>query len=235
MTAPDEAVTTSAPPAPPRRHVVGRRKLSLLPALLTVLLLATLLWFRQADLDTVSQDALANGQVSEALWQHIRLTAISTSLTLLIALPLGVLLIRGPFRRTGPVAKALACAVRVTPAIGLLALPAIWLGTGSTAALIGITACAVPPVLSHTVAGLKANDVTGHLLTGVRTALVLSVGTATLAAFVGGGGLGVLIATGITTQRVPVLLLGSILTVALALLLDWLASLAELLVRPRGL
>ena len=43
------------------------------------------------------------------------------------------------------------------------------------------------------------------------------------------------ITTGITNQRMPVLVLGSILTVALALLVDWLASLAELLLRPRGL
>jgi osmoprotectant transport system permease protein len=72
-------------------------------------------------------------------------------------------------------------------------------------------------------------------LAGVRTALVLNVGTATLATFGGGGGLGVLITTGISTHRMPVLMLGSILTVVLALLLDWLASLAELLLRPRGL
>ena len=44
-----------------------------------------------------------------------------------------------------------------------------------------------------------------------------------------------LITTGITSQRMPVLVLGSVLTVSLALLVDWLASLAELLLRPRGL
>jgi osmoprotectant transport system permease protein len=73
------------------------------------------------------------------------------------------------------------------------------------------------------------------ILAGVRTALVLNVGTATLATFVGGGGLGDLITTGIQTQRMPVLVLGSVLTVALALLVDWLASLAELVLTPRGL
>jgi len=149
---------------------------------------------------------------------------------------------------------------QATPAIGLLALLVIWLGTGEKAALIGIIIYAVLPVLSNTIAGLKANDPTlleaargigmsplgvlakvelplavPLILAGVRTALVLNVGTATLATFGGGGGLGVLITTGITTQRMPVLVLGSILTVSLALLVDWLASLAELLLRPRGL
>jgi osmoprotectant transport system permease protein len=112
----------------------------------------------------------------------------------------------------------------------------MWLGTGTKAALVGITACAVLPVLSHTVAGLRANDspVAPGILAGVRTALVLNVGTATLAAFGGGGGLGVLIATGITARRMPVLILGSVLTMTLALLVDWLASVAELLSGPQG-
>ncbi|MDR3031817.1 MAG: ABC transporter permease subunit, partial [Kitasatospora sp.] len=73
------------------------------------------------------------------------------------------------------------------------------------------------------------------ILAGVRTALVLNVGTATLAFFGGGGGLGDLITSGITNQRMPVLILGSILTVALALFVDWLAAMAEVLLRPRGL
>ncbi|WP_306459741.1 ABC transporter permease [Streptomyces sp. Ag109_G2-15] len=74
------------------------------------------------------------------------------------------------------------------------------------------------------------------ILAGVRTALVLDVGTATLAAFGGGGGLNVLITTGLTHRQTPVLVLGSVLTVALALLVDWLASPAEAsLLRPRGL
>ncbi|MBD0420810.1 ABC transporter permease [Streptomyces sp. TRM S81-3] len=249
---------------PPSAAAPGRRvtwqKLTIMPALITALLLATWLWFRQADLDALSENALSGGQVTKALWQHVQLTVISTFFVLVIAIPLGVLLTRGAFRKATPVAMALANIGQATPAIGLLALLVIWLGIGRRAALIGIIAYAVLPVLSNTIAGLKANDPTlleaargigmsplgvltrvelplavPLILAGVRTALVLNVGTATLATFGGGGGLGVLITTGITSQRMPVLLLGSILTVALALLVDWLASLAEVLLRPRGL
>jgi osmoprotectant transport system permease protein len=247
------------PPGPPPRHV-GWQKLTFLPAVLVAVLLATWLWFRQADLDPVSENALSNGQVSKALWQHIELTVISTFFVLLIAIPLGIVLTRRAFRKATPVAMAVANLGQATPAIGLLALLVIWLGIGRKAALIGIISYAVLPVLSNTIAGLKANDPTlleaargigmsplgvlGRvelplavplILAGVRTALVLNVGTATLATFGGGGGLGVLITAGITNQRMPVLMLGSILTVVLALLVDWLASLAELLLRPRGL
>ncbi|WP_306332571.1 ABC transporter permease [Streptomyces sp. KL118A] len=252
-----------APPAlvaakPPRR--VTWQKLTFLPAVLAVVLLATWWWFQQADLDSISKNALANGNVWLRLRQHIQLTVISTFFVLIIAIPLGILLTRKKLRKGAPVAMAVANIGQATPAIGLLALLVIWLGIGEKAALIGIIIYAVLPVLSNTIAGLKANDPTlieaargigmsplgvlskvelplavPLILAGVRTALVLNVGTATLATFGGGGGLGDLITTGMTNQRMPVLMLGSILTIALALLVDWLASLAELVLRPRGL
>ncbi|MFI1353397.1 ABC transporter permease [Streptomyces sp. NPDC020898] len=259
----DTETGTDATPTPAAKSRTTRlswQQLTLLPVALLAVLLATWLWFRQADLDAISDNALSNGQVSKALRQHVELTVISTFFVLVIAIPLGVLLTRRAFRRATPVVMAVANMGQATPAIGLLALLVIWLGIGRKAALIGIVAYAVLPVLSNTIAGLKANDPTlleaargigmsqlgvlarvelplavPLILAGVRTALVLNVGTATLATFGGGGGLGVLITTGITNQRMPVLMLGSILTVVLALLVDWLASLAELLLQPRGL
>ncbi|WP_328427356.1 ABC transporter permease [Streptomyces sp. NBC_00443] len=254
----DEAASPAASKRPARK--LSWQQLTIVPAMLVVLLLATWLWFQQADLDPVSENALSNGQVSQALWEQIELTVISTFFVLIIAIPLGILLTRRAFRKASPVALAFANMGQATPAIGLLALLVIWLGIGRRAALIGIIIYAVLPVLSNTIAGLKANDPTlleaargigmsssgvlmrvelplavPLILAGVRTALVLNVGTATLAVFGGGGGLGVLITAGITNQRMPVLVLGSILTVALALLVDWLASLVEVLLRPRGL
>ncbi|MEU9593213.1 ABC transporter permease [Streptomyces sp. NPDC048193] len=264
LTAPDDGDSEHEPrPPEPGAASAPRvtwRKLTVLPVVLVLVLLATWLWFRQASLDALSENALARGAVTKALWQHIQLTAISTFFVLIIAIPLGILLTRRTFRKATPVAMAFANMGQATPALGLLALLVIWLGIGRRSALIGIIIYAILPVLSNTIAGLKANDPTlleaargigmsptgvltrvelplavPLILAGVRTALVLNVGTATLAVFGGGGGLGVLITTGITSQRMPVLVLGSVLTVALALLVDWLASLAELLLRPRGL
>ncbi|MFE1261548.1 ABC transporter permease [Streptomyces albogriseolus] len=263
--APEDAGPDAEEVSPPPRPAVAPtrvswQKLTLLPVLLIAVLLATWLWFEQADLDALTRNALSDGRVSKALWQHIELTVISTFFVLIIAIPLGILLTRGQAGRATPAVMALANIGQATPAIGLLALLVIWLGIGRRAALIGIIAYAVLPVLSNTITGLRANDpalleaargigmspvgvltrvelplAVPLILAGVRTALVLNVGTATLATFGGGGGLGVLITTGITSQRMPVLVVGSVLTVALALLVDWLASLAELLLRPRGL
>ncbi|WP_278259800.1 ABC transporter permease subunit [Nocardioides convexus] len=73
------------------------------------------------------------------------------------------------------------------------------------------------------------------IMTGVRTALVLVVGTAALATFINGGGLGGIINSGITLFRFEVMVAGALLVAALALAVEWVGRLLELLVRPKGL
>ncbi|WP_407289233.1 ABC transporter permease [Streptomyces sp. BP-8] len=248
------------PSAPPGERRISWQKWTFMPAFLLAVLLATWLWFSGARLDSIAHQAVDDGKVWLALRQHIVLTVISTFFVLIIAIPLGIALTRSRLRRATPFAMALANLGQAVPALGLLILLVIWLGIGPRSAIVGMVLYAVLPVLANTIAGLRGIDptlteaargigmsATGVLTTvelplavplilaGVRTALVLNVGTATLATFGGGGGLGDLISAGIVTQRMPVLILGSVLTVMLALLVEWLASLAELLLRPRGL
>ncbi|MFC9084375.1 ABC transporter permease, partial [Streptomyces sp. NPDC057062] len=136
----EEAPPPVRPAVAPAR--VTWQKLTLLPLLLIAVLLATWLWFEQADLDALTRNALSDGRVSKALWQHIELTLISTFFVLIIAIPLGILLTRGQVSRATPVVMTLANIGQATPAIGLLALLVIWLGIGRRAALIGIIAYA---------------------------------------------------------------------------------------------
>lgn len=255
----DEEEEPPPPPARPARRITWR-KLVLVPVALGVVLVVTYVWINNVHLDAIAENSLAGDTVQLRWWQHVRLTAISTFWVLIIAIPLGIALTRRGLRRAAPVVTAIANIGQATPAIGLLALLVIWLGIGPSTAITGMVIYAVLPVFSNTVAGLKAIEPTlveasrgigmsamGTLtkvelplavpliLAGVRTALVLNVGTATLATFGGGGGLGDLITSGIQTQRMPVLVLGSVLTVVLALLVDWLASLVEVALTPRGL
>ena len=73
------------------------------------------------------------------------------------------------------------------------------------------------------------------ILAGIRTALILTVGTMVLATFINAGGLGDIINGGIVNNRTPILLTGAVLTAGLALLIDWLAGIAQEVLRPRGL
>src|SRR5690606_34060367 len=73
------------------------------------------------------------------------------------------------------------------------------------------------------------------MLAGVRTALVLLVGTAALASFINGGGLGLLITTGVNLYELRVLVTGAVMTALLALLIDWVGRVVEHVARPKGM
>lgn len=149
---------------------------------------------------------------------------------------------------------------QAAPAVGLIVVFAFWLGFGEAAAIAALVVYAVLPVLRNTMAGLDAVDrslveagrgmgmsslaVLGRIelplavpliLAGVRTALVLVVGTATLGVFVNAGGLGLLITTGVNLSLPRVLITGSILVAILALAVDWIGRVVEHVARPRGL
>jgi osmoprotectant transport system permease protein len=73
------------------------------------------------------------------------------------------------------------------------------------------------------------------MLAGIRTALVLLVGTGALATFINGGGLGILITTGVNLNLPRVLVAGSVIVALLALLVDWAGRVIEHVARPKGL
>ena len=73
------------------------------------------------------------------------------------------------------------------------------------------------------------------MLAGIRTALVLLVGTATLATFVDGGGLGLLITSGVNLSQTTILVVGAVLVALLALVIDGVGCVVEHVARPKGL
>ncbi len=243
------------PPAGPSIKPLIWQLLGILAALGVVLV-----WLAVSDLSETERATLA----PDVLWgltvEHLKLTVVAAVIVLVIAIPLGVLLTRGFARRfSGPV-MAVANIGQAAPAIGLVVLLAIWRGFGFWAAVISLVAYAILPVLRNTMVGLSQVDerlveagrgmgmssaavlfkvelplAVPIMLSGIRTALVLLVGTATLAAFIDGGGLGLLIITGVNLYLTTVLVAGSLLVALLALLIDWLGRLVEHVARPKGL
>jgi len=192
--------------------------------------------------------------------EHIELVAVSTVVVIAIAVPLGILLTRPALRRLSNPVLALANIGQAVPSIGVVVLLAITVGIGFRPALFALVLYALLPVLRNTMVGLDRVDrflidagrgmglarstilfrielplAVPVMLAGIRVALILNVGTATLATFTNAGGLGALIDTGVTLNRIPILLTGSVLTAVLALGVDWIAGLAERVLRPRGL
>jgi osmoprotectant transport system permease protein len=241
-----------------RASVAGRYLF--MPAMLAVACLLLYLWVSSKELDSIEQRLLNADVVVSSVVRHLQLVGVSTVLVILLAVPLGVLLTR-PFARpfVPPIIGAANMGQSV-PSLGVIALLALLFGIGFRYAVIALIAYAFLPVLRNTMVGLQQVDpavieagrgmgmtkkavltkielplAVPVVLAGVRTALVINVGTATIAVLTNAGGLGAIIYSGIVQNRRTVLIAGSILAAVLALFVDYVAGIAEEHLRPRGL
>jgi osmoprotectant transport system permease protein len=231
-----------------------------LPLVVIALLVGVWAYVSSLHMDSIETRSLAFDVVVTAVWKHIELVAASTILTIAIGVPLGVLLTRPGIGRIGTVFLAAANAGQAVPSIGVLVVLAMLFGVGFWMAVVALIIYALLPVLRNTMVGIRQVDpalidagrgmgMSGFrvlttielplavpvMLAGIRVALILNVGAATLAAYTNAGGLGSIISSGIALDRMPVLIVGSMLTICLALTVDWLAGLAERVLRPRGI
>ncbi len=240
----------------PRRGIIG---LLVRPLLLAVTLTTLYFVIRAQPLDSIEQRYLNGHEIFAELSAHVRLSLISTVFTVAIAVPLGILLTRRSAHWLKPVGLGLGNLGQAIPSIGLVVLLALWIGPGTGTAVIALVVYATLPVLRNTIVGLDGVDPaitdaargmgmsrTGVLwrielplavpviLAGIRTALVLTVASATLATFIDGGGLGGGLVAGIGLYRPTLSLTFGIIVAALALLADWLGLVVEEFLRPRG-
>lgn len=193
--------------------------------------------------------------------QHISITVWSTVFVLLIAVPLGIVLTRPRYRAIGSPILAVATSGQAVPAFGLLVLTYAWLAArGPWTVIWAFTLFTLLPVLRNTMVGIEqvssAVIEAGRgmgltklqalryielplavpvILAGVRTALVINVGMTALAFFIGGGGLGETINTGLQNGINQIVMVGAVMTALLALIIDWIAALVEKVLRPSGL
>lgn len=175
--------------------------------------------------------------------EHLQLTLLSLLVAILIALPVGIIIYR--HQRFTKSVLYLAGIMQTIPSIALLALMIPLFGIGFLPAMIALFIYALLPILRNTVVGLftvdpqlkKVASAIGlndwkklqlvelplampAILTGIRTAAVINVGTATLAAFIGAGGLGEFIVTGLALNNTSLILKGAIPSALLAILIE---------------
>jgi osmoprotectant transport system permease protein len=186
--------------------------------------------------------------ILELLAQHLRISATAVVVAVVIAVPMGVLL--GHTGRGGGFTVALSNVSRAVPTLALLTVFAVTpIGFGPTATTIALALFAIPPILTNTYVGFRGVDrdvveasramglserqvmlqaelplAAPLLMTGVRTAAVQVVATATLAALVAGGGLGEIIDLGFGQQDYGAVLAGAVLVAGLAVLTELVLS-----------
>ena len=192
--------------------------------------------------------------------EHLAYSGLAVGIAVLLAVPAGLLIGhagRGAWMIAG------ANALRALPSLGLMTLLVLLLGAGLLPPTIALVLLAIPPVLSHTAAGIATADraavdaayamgMTGRqvllqvripvalplMVAGLRSAVLQVVATATIAAFVNLGGIGRFIFDGLAVRDYDRVVLGAVLVAGLALVLDGLLALVARATAPgraRGL
>lgn len=197
---------------------------------------------------------LDNGrEVVGLVGQHLLLVVVSTAIAVAIGVPLGILLTRRPGLR-GPV-LGLANLFQTIPSLALFGflIPLPFLGgIGARTAIVALVVYALLPIVRNTYVGISGIDpavreaargmgmtdgellrlvelplAAGVILAGIRVATVVGVGTATIAAAIGAGGLGVYIFRGVAVVDNTLILAGALPAALLALGADGLLGLLE--------
>jgi osmoprotectant transport system permease protein len=173
------------------------------------------------------------GLFGEALFTHLALSGTALGIALLLAVPVAVGLSRRPRAAAGVVSAANIG--RTIPGLAVLALALPVLGTGFRPSLLALVLVAIPPILINTHVAIREVDpdaveaargmgMTEHdvlvrvtlplaaplIFAGIRIAAVQVIAAASLAAFIGGGGLGDFIVSGIALMQMPLLLIGAV-------------------------
>jgi osmoprotectant transport system permease protein len=196
--------------------------------------------------------------LTRALGRHILLVLIAVIAGILIAVPLGLWLEQTP-AAAEPVIKATGV-LQTIPSIALLAFMVPLIGVGVWPALVALWLYSLYPILRTTYSGVRDADpqavsaaralgmtpgqilryvrlplAAPAILAGIRTAAVIAVGTATLAAFIGAGGLGEPIATGLALADTRLILSGALPAALLALVVDGILGVVETATTPAPL
>ena len=193
-----------------------------------------------ALIETLSE---RKGELLTTIVEHIQLSFIALLIAALIGVPLGILLTKTT--KFAEVVMNIAAILQTIPSLALLGLMIPLFGIGKVPAVIALVVYALLPILRNTYTGI--NEVDSSLveaakgigmkpgrrlakvelpiampviMAGIRTAMVLIIGTATLAALIGAGGLGDLILLGIDRNNSALILIGAIPAALLAIIFD---------------
>jgi len=185
-------------------------------------------------------------EIAQRTWEHLYLVGLSSSIAILVGIPLGIVATRQP--RLGKFVLGFANVVQTIPSLALfgILIPIPWIGgIGARTAIVALFLYALLPIIRNTYVGIMGIDAavreagiamgmtdwqllrqvelplaSGVILAGVRVAVVISVGLAPIAAAIGAGGLGVFIFRGVAVVDNQQILAGAVPAAVMALIFD---------------
>lgn len=191
-------------------------------------------------------------------WQQIYISAISLALGIIVAIPLSIILIKFP--RVAKIVIAIASMLQTIPALALLAMMIPFFGVGRLPAIIALFLYSLMPILRNTYVGLtgvnqdtidsaRGLGMTNMqlilkvdiplampvIMAGIRLSAIYVIAWATLASYIGAGGLGDFIFNGLSLYQTDLIFGGTIPVIILALLTDYLLGKLERKLTPKGI
>lgn len=196
--------------------------------------------------------------ISQALLVHMQISFLSLLFAVLLAVPLGILLVQ--HEKAAKIVLAIAGVIQTIPGLVMLGIGLLLFGLGVLPAIIVLVAYALLPILQNTYTGIKKVEgiyteaargigmtkfqvlvkvefplASPTIVSGIRLSLVYIISWATLAALIGAGGLGDLIWTGLSCYDTNMILSGAILASLLAIVSGLLIDLLQKALTPRGI
>ena len=205
--------------------------------------------------DVIAYFSTHGADYIQMVLEHLNVSILSLAAAILIAVPLGIACSRSPLLEK--ISVGVSGILRIIPSLAVLVVCVPILGTGALPAVVALTVLAIPPILINTALGFRSApaDVLEAArgmgmderlvffkikvplafpvsFAGVRTAASEVVASATLAAYIGAGGLGQIIFTGLGLMRTDLLVIGGASVAALSLLMGMLLSAIDRRMRP---
>ena len=190
--------------------------------------------------------------------EHFYISIIALLIAIVVAVPLGILLSKT--KRIANVVLTIAGVLQTIPTLAVLAIMIPIFGVGKTPAIVALFIYVLLPILNNTVLGVQNIDkniiqagtsmgmtkmqlmkdvelplALPLIISGIRLSSVYVISRATLASYVGAGGLGDLVFNGLNLYQPPMIISAAILVTCLALLVDFILSLIEKWAVPKGL
>ncbi|WP_278926234.1 ABC transporter permease [Staphylococcus auricularis] len=198
------------------------------------------------------------GQLFEKMLEHFYISVIALLIAVVVSVPIGIMLSK--LKRTSSIVLTIAGVLQTIPTLAVLAVMIPIFGVGKTPAIIALFIYVLLPILNNTVLGVQNIDrnvkdaaismgmtrfqlmkdielplALPMILSGIRLSSVYVISWATLASYVGAGGLGDFVFNGLNLYNPYMIVSAAVLVTLLALIVDFLLSLVEKWIIPKGL
>ncbi|MGE7624494.1 ABC transporter permease [Viridibacillus sp. NPDC096237] len=206
-------------------------------------------------IDFITQNG---GDILKKTWEHFYISAIALFLGIVVAVPLGILLSK--LKRTAKIVLGITSVLQTLPSLAILAIMIPFLGVGKVPAIIALFIYTLLPILNNTYIGMKSVNqglkaagmsmgmtkiqsigmvelplAIPVIMSGIRLSAVYAISWATLASYIGAGGLGDFIFNGLNLYQPEFIIGGAALVTILALITDFILFKVEKWATPRGL